>query len=102
MGGLTWERALAIATAALWTELETAPTATAAGALAYALARCLVDLGEADPGEEWDVVALDEARELAQRAAAAETLDPLDRLRARALAARITGELHRLTDEGDP
>jgi CHAT domain-containing protein len=97
--GVQWEQLLAQAIDLLRAELPGAP-AGAAGALAYALARALADLGEPDPGEEPDAGALAEALKYARCAAVAD-LPSLERLRARVLAVELTAQLHEVNAEGD-
>jgi CHAT domain-containing protein/tetratricopeptide (TPR) repeat protein len=93
--GVDWEGLLAQATDVLRAELPAAPAATV-GTLYYELALCL----EAQ-GEDSDPAALEEALDLARRAEASHMDLPPDRLGIRTLLARLAGQLHELTGQGD-
>jgi CHAT domain-containing protein len=94
--GVDWQGLLAQAADVLRAELTTAPAATL-GPLCYELALCL----EAE-GEDSAPSALEEALDLARRAAARHMDLPLDRLGVHTLLARLAGQLHELTGDGDP
>jgi hypothetical protein len=101
LDGVAWQMWLGEAEEVLRTESAAAP-ASAAGALAFSLARVLDDLGEADPGEPWDAPTLLEALELARRAREDQLFPPLDRVRACVLETELAGKLMDRSPTYDP